>query len=630
MAPVPGPHALGEHDVYLFNEGTHSRLFACLGALPIDGGTIFRTWAPNAAQVAVVGDFNDWDGLADQMDAVGSTGIWETFVPGVGSGDIYKLRVTAGHGYQVDKADPLAAMGEVPSRTASVVFESDFSWSDDEWMADRARRQAHDQPMSVYEVHLGSWRRRVEDGDRWLTYRELAMELAEYCVANGFTHVELLPIAEFPYDGSWGYQGTGFFAPTSRFGTPDDFRWFVDHLHRNEIGVIIDWVPSHFPSDEHGLGYFDGTYLYEHLDPRRRIHPDWGSLSFNYGRDEVRSFLVSSGRNWIERFHVDGLRVDAVASMLYLDYSRDEGEWSPNVYGGKEDLDAIAFLRQVNSALFGAHPDIVTVAEESTAWPMVSRPPDVGGLGFGFKWDMGWMHDTLDYLSKDPIHRRFHHDQLTFRSLYVSSENYVLPLSHDEVVHGKGSLLGKMPGDRWQQFANLRILHGWMHAQPGKKLVFMGAELGQEQEWNHERSLDWHLLDDDLHAGVQAWVAHLNHLHRTVAALHERDCEGDGIDWVVADDRENSVFALMRRDHHGHPALAVLNATPIPRPGYRIGVPGGMTWSVIANSDDTRFGGSGYWPETTIEVSQVPSHGRPGSLVLDLPPLSVVILIDDR
>ncbi len=440
MAPVPEAHALGEHDLYLFNEGTHSRLFACLGALPVEGGTVFRTWAPNAAQVAVVGDFNGWDGMADQLQPVAETGIWETFVPGVGSGAVYKLRVTAQHGYQVDKADPLAAMAEVPSRTASIVWETDFSWSDDEWMAGRAHRQQRDQPMSVYEVHLGSWRRNADDGNRWLTYRELAVELAEHCVAHGFTHVELLPIAEFPYDGSWGYQGTGFFAPTSRFGTPDDFRWFVDHLHRHDVGVIIDWVPSHFPSDEHGLGYFDGTYLYEHLDPRRRIHPDWGSLSFNYGRNEVRSFLASSGRNWIERFHVDGLRVDAVASMLYLDYSRDEGEWSPNVYGGKEDLDAIAFLRQVNSALYEAYPDIVTVAEESTAWPMVSRPPDVGGLGFGFKWDMGWMHDTLDYLSKDPIHRRFHHDQMTFRSLYVSSENYVLPLSHDEVVHGKGSL----------------------------------------------------------------------------------------------------------------------------------------------------------------------------------------------
>ena len=630
MAPVPEAHALGEHDLYLFNEGTHSRLFACLGALPVEGGTVFRTWAPNAAQVAVVGDFNGWDGMADQLQPVAETGIWETFVPGVGSGAVYKLRVTAQHGYQVDKADPLAAMAEVPSRTASIVWETDFSWSDDEWMAGRAHRQQRDQPMSVYEVHLGSWRRNADDGNRWLTYRELAVELAEHCVAHGFTHVELLPIAEFPYDGSWGYQGTGFFAPTSRFGTPDDFRWFVDHLHRHDVGVIIDWVPSHFPSDEHGLGYFDGTYLYEHLDPRRRIHPDWGSLSFNYGRNEVRSFLASSGRNWIERFHVDGLRVDAVASMLYLDYSRDEGEWSPNVYGGKEDLDAIAFLRQVNSALYEAYPDIVTIAEESTAWPMVSRPPDVGGLGFGFKWDMGWMHDTLDYLSKDPIHRRFHHDQMTFRSLYVSSENYVLPLSHDEVVHGKGSLLGKMPGDRWQQFANLRTLYGWMHAQPGKKLLFMGAELAQEREWRHDESLDWHLLDDELHAGVLAWVGHLNHLHRTVPALHERDCEGDSIDWVVADDRENSVFALLRRDHHGHPALAVLNATPIPRTDYRVGVPGGMTWSVIANSDDARFGGSGYWQAESVPVSSTPSHGRPSSVVLDLPPLSVVILTDDR
>ncbi|MEM9607320.1 MAG: 1,4-alpha-glucan branching protein GlgB [Actinomycetota bacterium] len=630
MAPVPDVAVLGDHDLHLFNEGTHTRLFDRLGALPVDGGTVFRVWAPDADAVSVVGDFNGWNGDADHLGAVGSTGLWESFIPGVGSGAIYKLRVRSKHGYVVDKADPVAAFAETPPRTASVVWELGHEWNDADWLASRGERQARDRPMSIYEVHLGSWKRKVEDGDRWLTYRELGVELADHCTAHGFTHVEVLPVAEFPFDGSWGYQGTGFFAPTSRFGTPDDFCWMVDHLHQHGIGVIVDWVPSHFPSDEHGLGYFDGTYLYEHLDPRRRIHPDWGSLSFNYGRNEVRSFLLSSGRNWIERYHVDGLRVDAVASMLYLDYSRKDGEWSPNAYGGKEDLDAIAFLRQCNAALYEAYPDIVTIAEESTAWPMVSRPPDVGGLGFGFKWDMGWMHDTLDFLSKDPIHRRFHHDQLTFRSLYVASENYVLPLSHDEVVHGKGSLLGKMPGDRWQQFANLRLLYGWQHAQPGKKLLFMGGEFGQVQEWSHERSLDWHLLDDELHAGMLAWVGHLNRLHQSVPALHERDCEGDGLDWVVADDRENSVFALLRRDHHGHPLLAVLNATPVPRPEYRVGVPGGMSWTVVANSDDPTYGGSGYWPAVGVESSSVPSHGRPASVVLDLPPMSLVMLLDDR
>jgi alpha-1,4-glucan:alpha-1,4-glucan 6-glycosyltransferase len=632
--PVDRPTGLTTDDLYLFNEGRHSQLHDKLGAHPTTWrgrrGTAFAVWAPDAARVSVVGPWNGWRAEADPLEPVASSGIWDGFVADVGPGELYKFHVESRHGgYRVDKADPFAFSAELPPRTASIVSDLDYAWSDGAWMDGRHAAQRHDRPMSIYEVHLGSWRRVPEEGGRSLTYREIAEPLADHVTELGFTHVELLPVMEHPFYGSWGYQGTGYFAATSRYGSPQGLMHLIDVLHQRGIGVILDWVPSHFPSDAHGLAYFDGTHLYEHSDPRQRIQPDWGSYTFNYGRREVRSFLLSNAVHWMERYHADGLRVDAVASMLYLDYSRRQGEWVPNQFGGRENLEAVSFLQECNAEVYRRHPDVTTIAEESTAWPGVSRPVDVGGLGFGFKWDMGWMHDTLQYLRRDPVHRGHHHHELTFRSVYAWSENFVLPLSHDEVVHGKGSLASMMPGDEWQQRANLRVLLGWQHAQPGKKLLFMGAELGQWREWDHESSLDWHLLDHEAHRGVMRWVAQLNHLHRHRRALHELDTDPAGFEWVVGDDSRASVYAFLRHASlavDGRPSdsvLCVVNATPVPRHGYRIGVPDG-TWRLLANGDAADYGGSGHAVTEQPAVEPVPAHGKPASIVLTVPPLAVV------
>jgi 1,4-alpha-glucan branching enzyme len=636
-APRPGVRhdvsLLSPEDLYLFNEGSHRRLYDHLGAHPavLEGasGAFFAVWAPNAREVSVIGDFNGWDRQAHPLSARGSSGIWEGFLPGVEVGACYKYHIVSHHhGYRVDKADPFAFASETPPRTASVVSNLAYEWGDGEWMAERHRRNRLDAPMSVYEVHLGSWRRPSGEGERWLSYRELAPLLAGYVESMGFTHVELLPIMEHPFYGSWGYQTTGYFAPTSRYGSPQDLMFLIDTLHQHGIGVILDWVPSHFPGDEHGLGYFDGTHLYEHSDPRKGFHPDWGSSIFNYGRNEVRAFLTSSALFWLSVYHVDGLRVDAVASMLYLDYSRKEGEWIPNQYGGRENLEATSFLRRLNEDVYQSHPDVQTVAEESTAWPMVSRPTYIGGLGFGLKWDMGWMHDTLVYMSKDPIHRIYHHSNLTFRMIYAFSENFVLPLSHDEVVHGKGSLLGKMPGDDWQRFANLRALFGYMWAQAGKKLLFMGGEIGQWREWDHQGSLDWHLLDHSPHAGLQRWVQDLNRLYRAEPALHQLDCDaGGGFEWVDANDARSSVISFLRKGASaGDLFLVVCNFTPVVRSNYLLGVPRGGTWKEVLNSDAREYWGSGQGNLGGREAAPVPVHGRLHSLSLQLPPLSCLFL----
>jgi len=628
-ASTAGVSLLTDDDLHFFNEGTHSGLAAKLGAHPMQAGgvsgTYFAVWAPSAADVAVVGDFNGWDDARDALLPRAGSGIWEGFVPGAGAGATYKYSIATAHGRHL-KADPFAWQAEVPPRTASVVWGGEHPWRDDEWMASRGRRNALDAPIAIYELHVGSWRRRVEE-DRPLTYLELAEELPTHVRENGFTHVELLPVMEHPFTGSWGYQITGYFAPASLYGRPEDLMALVDVLHREGIGVIFDWVPSHFATDPHGLAEFDGTHLYEHADPRQGFHPDWGSYIFNYGRDEVRSFLLSSAMHWLDAYHGDGLRVDAVASMLYLDYSREDGEWIPNRYGGRENLEAIELLRTLNTSVYSAHPDIQTYAEESTAWPMVSRPTYLGGLGFGFKWDMGWMHDTLAYFEHDPIHRRHHHHELTFRGLYAFTENYVLPLSHDEVVHGKRSLLSKMPGNDWQRRANLRALYGYMYAVPGKKLLFMGAELGQWTEWNHDASLDWHLLDDPAHEGIRRWVADLNRLYRDRPALHELDCDPHGFEWVHASDSDSSVLAFLRRSREGADlALAVLNLTPVVRPNYRIGAPRAGFWREVANSDALDYGGSGAGNMGGVQSAAEPAHGRDDSLLLTLPPLSCLIL----
>ena len=621
---------VSDHDRYLFNEGTHYRLYEKLGSheMTVDGvrGTYFAVWAPNAEGVSVMGGWNAWDKGSHPLRTHGSSGIWEGFVPGVGKGDCYKYHMRSRYeGYAADKADPFAVHAETAPRTGSVVWDLDYAWGDAEWMEHRGAKNAAAAPMSVYEVHLGSWARVPEDGYRSLSYREIAPKLAAHVKEAGFTHVELLPVMEHPFYGSWGYQTTGYFAPTSRYGTPQDFMALIDHLHQEGIGVILDWVPSHFPSDEHGLAYFDGTHLFEHADPRQGYHPDWGSYIFNYGRTEVRSFLTSSALYWLDHYHADGLRVDAVASMLYLDYSRREGEWIPNAYGGRENLDAIAFLRKLNEEIYRAFPDVQTIAEESTAWPMVSRPTYVGGLGFGMKWDMGWMHDTLEYMRQDPVHRKYHHNRLTFRGLYAFTESFVLPLSHDEVVHGKGSLLAKMPGDDWQKFANLRLLLSAMYAQPGKKLLFMGAELAQWSEWAHDGSLDWHLLGIPRHAGMLRLIGDLNRLYRDVSALHERDLDPAGFTWVDANDSEQSVLTFERRGKD--PAdlvLVALNFTPVPRHNYRVGVPRGGGWEEIFNSDAAHYGGSGQGNMGGREAAPVPRHGMDHSLNLTLPPLGAV------
>ena len=623
---------LSDDDIFLFNEGSHFRLYEKLGAhmMTVEGiaGTYFAVWAPDAQHVSVTGTFNDWNKESHRLRPRGQSGIWQGFIPGVEKGTLYKYQVRSRfNNYRVDKTDPFSIFNEIPPKNASIVWDLEHPWEDQEWMAKRRGRDALDAPMSIYEVHLGSWRRVPEQGNRSLSYRELAAQLTENVKQMGFTHVEFLPVMDHPFFGSWGYQTIGYFAPSGNFGTPQDLMYLIDILHQHGIGVILDWVPSHFPTDEHGLGYFDGTHLFEHADPRQGIHPDWNTYVFNYGRNEVRSFLISSAFFWLDKYHADGLRVDAVASMLYLDYSRKEGEWIPNQYGGRENLEAIAFLRRFNEEVYKSYPDVQTIAEESTAWPMVSRPLYVGGLGFGLKWDMGWMHDTLDYMSQDPIFRRYHHNKLTFRMLYAFHENFVLPLSHDEVVHGKGSLLGKMPGDEWQKFANLRLLFAYMYAQPAKKLLFMGGEIGQGREWAHDGSIEWNLLAYASHAGLQRWMAELNRVYRSEPALHERDCEPAGFEWVDCADAESSVISLIRKGKSMDDIILVsCNFTPIPRHNYRVGAPRGGFWNEILNSDATDYGGSGEGNLGGVEAVPIGLHGRPYSLTLTLPPLGAVFL----
>jgi 1,4-alpha-glucan branching enzyme len=631
MTTIPKPF-LTDYDLYLLGEGSHYRIYEKLGAHLVeqDGkvGTHFAVWAPNASRVSVIGDFNGWRPNAYPLECRGSSGVWEGFFPDAGPGALYKYAITSRIGnYRVDKTDPCGFAAEIRPQTASKVWDlSGYQWKDGQWLAGRGRANALDAPISVYEVHLGSWRRVPEDNNRWLTYRELALQLAEYLREMGYTHVEFLPVSEHPFDGSWGYEPVGYFAPTSRFGTPWDFMFLIDTLHQHGIGVILDWVPAHFPRDEHGLGYFDGTHLYEHRDPRQGEHKEWGTFLFNYGRREVSNFLISNALFWLDKYHIDGLRIDAVSSMLYLDFARKKGEWLPNEYGGRENLEAIAFLRRLNEQVYAEFPDTLTVAEESTAWPMVSRPTYLGGLGFGLKWDMGWMHDTLAYMALDPIFRKFSHNQLTFRILYAFSENFVLPLSHDEVVYGKKSLLAKMPGDTWQKFANLRLLLGYMYAQPGKKLLFMGGEFGQWKEWNHDTSLDWHLLTDPLHRGLQRWVRDLNTIYRGELALHQLDCDPGGFEWIDCTDAEQSVICFGRKGKTGNDLLLVAcNFTPLPRHNYRIGVSRGGRWTEILNSDAPLYGGSGQGNLGGLTAAPVPWHGRSHLLNVTLPPLGMVV-----
>ena len=630
---IYGVSLLTDHDVYLFRQGRHSRLYEKLGAHVMSvknvTGVHFAVWAPNASAVSVIGDFNGWrPGSHPLHSREDGCGIWEGFIPSVVAGAHYKYRLTSQNGqYQVEKADPFAMRTEIPPRTASIVWGLEYDWGDAQWMQQRAQANALNAPMSIYETHLGSWRRVPEEGNRSLSYRELAVQLAKYVHDMNFSHVEFLPVTEHPFYGSWGYQTTGYFAPTARYGTPQDFMHLVDRLHQNNVGVILDWVPSHFPTDEHGLVYFDGTYLFEHADPKRGYHQEWSSSIFNYGRHEVRSILISSALFWLDKYHADGLRVDAVASMLYLDYARQPGEWIPNEHGGKEDIEAVQFLRDLNEAVYRDHPDTQMIAEESTAWPMVSRPTYLGGLGFGMKWNMGWMHDTLNYFSRDPIYRKYHHDQLTFSIWYAFNENFVLPFSHDEVVHGKGSLLSRMPGDDWQKFANLRLLFGYFYAHPGKKLLFMGGEFGQWREWNHDQSLDWHLLEHAPHQGVQRWIQDLNRCYRTDPALSCHDFDAGGFEWVDLHDWEQSVVSFLRKgDAPDDMILVICNFTPVLHTNYRVGVPRGGFWSELLNSDASIYGGSGQGNLGGVEASAVPAHGRSHSLSLTLPPLGVVYL----
>ncbi len=620
---------LGDLDLHLISEGTHERLYDVLGAHPrtVDGaaGVAFAVWAPNARSVRVVGDFDRWDGRLMPMRSLGATGVWELFVPGIGTGELYKFEVLGQDGRLRLKADPLSFAMQVRPETASRVWDpAAFAWTDDAWMTKRAASDPYRSPMATYEVHLGSWMRNP-DGS-WLGYRQAAEQLIAHCRRFGFTHVELLPVAEHPFDGSWGYQVTGYYAPTARFGSPDDFATMVDMLHNAGIGVIVDWVPAHFPTDDFALRRFDGSALYEHADPRRGEHPDWGTLIFDFGRPEVRNFLVANALFWCERYHVDGLRVDAVASMLYLDYSRKAGEWLPNQYGGRENLDAIAFLREMNERVYGRHPGVVTIAEESTAFGGITRPTYLGGIGFGFKWDMGWMHDTLDYFSTQPVHRRYHHDRITFRGLYKDSEQFVLPLSHDEVVHGKGSLLNKMPGDEWQRFANLRALLVDMWAQPGKKLLFMGIELGMRDEWSEERALPWDLQETPMHGGMVRFMEDLGRVYGATPALWGADHDPEGFAWIDATDVEASVYAWIRRADDDE-AVVILNLTPIPRHGYRVGLPRAGTWAEVLNSDSEHYGGSNLGNLGGVVASaDEPWHGQPASAVLTLPPLAGLIL----
>ncbi len=618
------PSFLGEVDLHLIGEGRHERLWDVLGAHVRTAGEVtgvaFAVWAPNARGVRVVGDFNHWNGEGHEMRSLGASGVWELFVPGAGDGTHYKFEIHGADGSWKLRADPMAFRSEAPPATASVVFTSAYAWDDRDWMTARARGgSAHNRPMSVYEVHLGSWR-------RGLSYRELADELTAYVVETGFTHVELLPVAEHPYGGSWGYQVTSYFAPTARFGSPDDFRYLVDRLHQAGVGVIVDWVPGHFPRDDWALARFDGSPLYEHADPRRGEQLDWGTYVFNFGRHEVRNFLVANALYWLEEFHVDGLRVDAVASMLYLDYSRPEGQWMPNVYGGRENLEAISFLQEVNATAYRRVPGVVTIAEESTAWPGVTKPTHLGGLGFGLKWNMGWMSDSLGYMSHDPIHRQYHHHQMTFSLMYAYSENFLLPLSHDEVVHGKGSLLRRMPGDRWQQLANLRAFLALTWAHPGKQLLFMGGEFGQESEWAESRELDWWLLEHSDHAGVQRLVADLNRVYRSSPALWSQDAEPAGFEWIDANDAAGNVFSFLRWGSDGSVIACVANFSAMPHEGYRLGLPLAGQWAEIVNTDAGDYGGSGVGNLGGIETEDVAWHGRPASVALRLPPLGTLWL----
>lgn len=615
-------------DIYFFEEGTNTKLSDVLGAhIRAEGGTEFAVWAPNARYVSVIGTFNGWDKGATPLARTGGS-VWQGFSAEAAVGARYKYYVeSSSNEYRADKADPFGFLQDIPPQNASVVWDLEYQWGDESWMANRRAANDLNAPISIYEVHLGSWRRVAEQGNRSLSYRELADQLVPYVKEMGFTHVEFMPVMEHPFYGSWGYQITGFFAPTSRYGNPQDFMHLVDRFHQNGIGVILDWVPSHFPQDEHGLGYFDGAHEYEPADPRRRIHPDWNSFIFDYARPQARSFLLSNALFWLDKYHVDGLRVDAVASMLYLDYSRREGQWIPNQYGGRENLDAISFLRRMNEDVFRAHPDVQTIAEESTAWPMVSRPTYVGGLGFGMKWDMGWMHDTLQYMSQDPVYRKYHHHELTFRMVYAFNENFVLPLSHDEVVYGKGSLIRKMPGDDWQKFANLRLLFAYMYAQPGKKLLFMGGEFGQWSEWNHDASLEWALLGHELHCGLRLLVGDLNALYRLDPCLQTCELSSASFEWIDAQDAENNVLCFLRKGRSVDEVLLVIcSFTPVPHANYRIGVPRRGFWKEVFNSDARQYGGSGRGNFGGLSTVPIPVHGRSHSLTVDLPPLGAVFL----
>ena len=620
-----------EYDLYLFGEGNHTRIYDKLGAHPltIDGetGVHFAVWAPNAQRVSVVGDFNNWDGRENPMLLLGASGVWDAFVPAAREGQRYKFEIHTRHGALALKADPYGAAFELAPATASIICSPRYEWQDDEWMTTReAQGSWFDKPMATYEVHLGSWARIPEEGERYLTYDELAKRLVPYVKQMGYTHIELLPVMEHPFSGSWGYQVTGFYAPTSRFGTPRQFKAFVDECHRHGIGVILDWVPGHFPKDAWALARFDGTALYEHADPRQGEHRDWGTLIFNYGRNEVRNFLLANALYWLAEYHVDGLRVDAVASMLYLDYSRQQGEWVPNRFGGRENLEAIEFLRQLNALTHAEHPGSITIAEESTSWPSVSRPTYVGGLGFTYKWNMGWMNDMLEYTRQDPIHRRWHHRHITFSLLYAFSENFILPFSHDEVVHGKGSMFGKVPGDNWQKAATLRALYGYMYSHPGKKLMFMGCEFGQGREWNYDQSLDWHLLDQPFHGGLKQFVTDLNAAYCAEPALHQLDFDPHGFEWIDCNDNENSVVSFLRRGKSGKTLVAVVNFTPVPRDGYRIGVPVAGPYLEVINSDSNVYGGSNLGNQGMVATEPLPSHGHQQSVRLNLPPLGFLLL----
>lgn len=622
---------LSDFDLYLFNKGEHYEIYEKLGAHPTEvsgvPGVQFAVWAPNARSVSVVGDFNGWDPRKHAMRVLGSSGVWEIFAPGAKEGHLYKFLIKTQSGRVLEKSDPFAFEKELrPKNAARVNGLRGFEWSDQEWMAGRSERNSLESPIAVYEVHLGSWRRRVEEGNRWLTYREVAHELVAYVKERGFTHIELLPVLEHPFDGSWGYQVTGYYAVTSRFGTPQDFMYFVNHCHRNNIGVILDWVPAHFPKDHHALGEFDGTHLYEHADPRMGEHQDWGTFIFNYGRMEVKNFLIANALFWLKKYHIDGLRIDAVASMLYLDYSRKPGEWIPNRFGGRENLEAIDFLRHLNVIVHEYFPSALTIAEESTAWPGVTAPVQYGGLGFDLKWNMGWMHDMLTYFQKDPIYRSYHHDKLTFVLLYAFSEKFLLPLSHDEVVHGKASLIGKMPGDDWQKFANLRLLFGLMYSFPGKKLLFMGGEFAQWSEWNHDRSLDWHLLQYDRHRQIQRWVDDLNALYRREPALHRWDVRHEGFEWIDFQDRAHSIISFLRKTAGAKPLIVVCNFTPVPRENYRVGIPEEGEYREVLNSDSAYYGGSNLGNAGVVTSEPAPFHGRPHSIRLTLPPLAVLYL----